>query len=241
MIAKAPQIGFDRFIQLGWVAAALGVRAGKGSLEELSAQLRAAGLGKEALAKTQTKLNALVLEPRADLVDFIGRGVRLFAGASTPADVAPFAWGAALAAYPYFGRVAEFTGRLTSIQGDCSVAEVHRRMSEVYGDREVTKRATQAVLQTQANWGAVARVEKGKRLVRLAARELTDQRTVAWLIEAALRYQGKAMALATLQSTAALYPFLLDLPLAFVISNSEALELRSEGPSQQFVVLHSPI
>jgi len=241
MIGKAPQIGFDRFIQLDWVAAALGVRAGKGGLEELSAQLRAAGLGKEALAKTQTKLNALVLEPRADLVDFIGRGVRLFAGASTPADVAPFAWGAALAAYPYFGRVAEFTGRLTSIQGDCSVAEVHRRMSEVYGDREVTKRATQAVLQTQANWGAVARVEKGKRLVRLAARELTDQRTVAWLIEAALRYQGKAMALATLQSTAVLYPFLLDLPLAFVISNSEALELRSEGPSQQFVALHAAI
>ena len=241
MIVKAPQIGFDRFIQLDWVAAALGVRAGKGGLEELSAQLRAAGLGKEALAKTQTKLNALVLEPRADLVDFIGRGVRLFAGASTPADVAPFAWGAALAAYPYFGRVAEFTGRLTSIQGDCSVAEVHRRMSEVYGDREVTKRATQAVLQTQANWGAVARVEKGKRLVRLAARGLTDQRTVAWLIEAALRYQGKAMALATLQSTAVLYPFLLDLPLAFVISNSEALELRSEGPSQQFVALHAAI
>ena len=241
MIAKAPQIGFDRFIQLDWVAAALGVRAGKGGLDELSAQLRAAGLGKEALAKTQTKLNALVLEPRADLVDFIGRGVRLFAGASTPADVAPFAWGAALAAYPYFGRVAEFTGRLTSIQGDCSVAEVHRRMSEVYGDREVTKRATQAVLQTQADWGAVARVERGKRLVRLAARGLTDQRAVAWLIEAALRYQGKAIALATLQSTAVLYPFLLDLPLAYVISNCEALELRTEGPSQQFVALHAAI
>ena len=241
MIAKAPQIGFDRFIQLDWVAAALGVRAGKGGVDELSAQLRAAGLGKEALAKTQTKLNALVLEPRADLVDFIGRGVRLFSGANTPADVAPFAWGAALAAYPYFGRVAEFTGRLTSIQGDCSVAEVHRRMSEVYGDREITKRATQAVLQTQANWGAIARVEKGKRLVRLAARGLTDARTVAWLVEAALRYQGKAMALATLQSTAVLYPFLLDQPLAYVVSRSESLELRSEGQSQQFVALHAAI
>ncbi len=37
MIAKAPQIGFDRFIQLDWVAAAVGVRAEKGSLEELTA------------------------------------------------------------------------------------------------------------------------------------------------------------------------------------------------------------
>ena len=84
-------------------------------------------------------------------------------------------------------------------------------------------------------------IEKGKRLVRLAARELTDQRTVAWLIEAALRYQGKAMALATLQSTAALYPFLLGQPLAYVVANSDALELRSEGPSQQFVALHAAI
>lgn len=241
MIAKAPQIGFDRFVRIDWVAAAISVRAGTAGLGDLNAQLLASGLGKEALAKTRTKLNALVLEPRADLVDFIGRGVRLFVDASTPADVAPFAWGAALAAYPYFGRVAEFTGRLTSIQGDCSVAEVHRRMSEVYGDREVTKRATQAVLQTQANWGAVARVEKGKRLVRSAARGLTDQRTVAWLIEAALRYQGKAMALVTLQSTAVLYPFLLAQPLAYVVANSEALELRAEGPSQQFVALHAAI
>ncbi len=241
MISAPPEIGFDRFIQLDWVAAALGVRAGKGNLDELSAQLRAAGLGREALAKTQTKLNALVLEPRADLADFIDRGVRLFAGAKTPADVAPFAWGAALAAYPYFGRVAEFTGRLTSIQGDCSVAEIHRRMSEVYGDREVTKRATQAVLQTQANWGAIARVDKGKRLVRTGAWRQTDQKAVAWLIEAALRYQGKAMSLATLQATAVLYPFLLDQPLAYVVSRSESLELRSEGQSQQFVGLHAVI
>ncbi len=239
MISTAPQIGFDRFIPIGWVASALRVRAGKADLDELMALLDGSGLGKEAKAKTRTKLNALALEPRADLVDFIDRGVRLFADANIPSDIAPMAWGAAIATYPYFGRVAEFTGRLTSIQGDCSVAEVHRRISEVYGDREVTKRATQAVLQTQTNWGAIARVEKGKRLVRLAARGLTDQQTVAWLIEAALRYQGRAMALAKLQSTAVLYPFLLDQPLAYVVSKSEGLELRSEGSSNPLVSLRA--
>lgn len=100
MIAKVPQIGFDRFIQLDWVAAAFRVRAGTAGLDELNAQLAAAGLGKEAQAKTRTKLNALALSPRADLVDFIDRGVRLFASAGVTADVAPFAWGAALATYP---------------------------------------------------------------------------------------------------------------------------------------------
>jgi hypothetical protein len=239
MTPQATQIGFDRFINLDWVATALSARVQKASLDDLNAQLATAGLGKEALAKTRTKLNAIVLAPRADLVDFVERGVKLFAAARAVAEIAPFAWGAALAAYPYFGRVAEFTGRLTSIQGDCSVAEIHRRISEVYGDREVTKRATQAVLQTQASWGAIRRIEKGKRLVRLPARVITHQRAAAWLIEAALRYRGKALALSTLQSTAALYPFTFDLPLAYVIANCDALELRSEGPSQQFVALQA--
>ena len=174
MHPKAPQIGFDRFIQLDWVASALSVRLGNTSLEQLSLVLDSAGLGKEAKAKTQTKLRALALKPRADLADFIDRGSKIFTVGSTSEDVAPFAWGAAIATYPYFGRVAEFTGRLTSIQGDCSAAEVHRRISETYGDREITKRATQAVLQTQSNWGAFARVDKGKRLIRLPARMLND-------------------------------------------------------------------
>lgn len=237
MISTAPQIGFDRFIQLDWVAAALKVRAGAASLDELDELLNVAGLGKEAKAKTRTKLNALVLEPRADLADFIDRGVHIFKGFGGAEQLAVFAWGAAIAAYPYFGRVAEFTGRLTSIQGDCAMSEIHRRISEMYGDREVTKRASQAVIQTQANWGAIERVEKGKRLVRLHARSLKNDSMVAWLVEAALRYQQKAISLATLQSLAVLYPFVLDQSLGYVMSNSRTLEVRSEGPGSQFVAL----
>lgn len=241
LIAKAPEIGFDRFIQLDWVAAALSVQAGKINLEELSVKLSSAGLGKEAQIKTQTKLNALVLEPRPHLLDFIHRGVRMFAGASTLADVAPFGWGAAIAVYPYFGRVAELTGRLTSIQGDCSVAEVHRRVSELYGDREVTKRATQAVLQTQANWGAIERIAHGKRLVRLPRRPTGSEDVVLWLLEAAIRYHGKAMPLATIQSMSVIYPFLLEGSPAYITSSSSNLELRSEGANQQFLALRETI
>jgi hypothetical protein len=86
MIPTVPQIGFDRFIQLDWVAAALKVRAGMASLDELNELLDAAGLGKEAKVKTRTKLNALALEPRADLVDFVARGVQLFKGTDDPAS-----------------------------------------------------------------------------------------------------------------------------------------------------------
>lgn len=241
MISTATQIGFDRFIHLDWVAAALKVRAGTFSLNELDEMLDAVGLGKAAKDKTRTKLNAIALEPKPGLADFINRGVHIFSGIEDKSEVAAFAWGAAIATYPYFGQVAEFIGRLTAIQGDCAVSEIHRRMSEVYGDREITKRATQAVIQTQAAWGGIARVKKGNRLVRFQAMTLKNDKMVAWLVESALRYQRKAIALATLKSLAVIYPFALDQPLGYVISKSETLEVRSEGPSNQFVALRSAL
>jgi hypothetical protein len=73
--------------------------------------------------------------------------------------------------------------------------------------------------------------------VRLPAPSLTNDTMVAWLVEAALRYQRKAISLATLQSLPVIYPFALDQPLGYLLSNSQMLELRSEGPSNQIVAL----
>jgi hypothetical protein len=64
-----------------------------------------------------------------------------------------------------------------------------------------------------------------------------DDRAVAWLIEAALRYSGKAVSVASLPALAVIYPFLLDRPLGYVASNSPMLELRAEGAGRQSVVL----
>jgi len=240
MIPTAPQIGFDRFIQLDWVAAALKVRAGMASLDELNELLDAAGLGLAARKKTRTVLNRLWLEPRADLVDFANRGAEIFK-TNPGVPVAALSWGMAIATYPFFGKVAELMGRLSALQGDCSSAEVHRRMSEIYGEREGIYRMTNMVLQSQASWQAIERIEKGRRLIRKAAITLTNDRAVAWLMEAALRYSGKAVPVATLQSMPILYPFLLDQPLGYVASNSPMLEVRSEGPSNQFVALRSTL
>ena len=70
MNSKKPQIGFDRFIQLDWAAAALRVRAGVSNLDELTELIDATHSGPEAKKKTRTVLNRLWLEPRPDLADF---------------------------------------------------------------------------------------------------------------------------------------------------------------------------
>jgi hypothetical protein len=238
MNSSAPQIGFDRFVQLDWAAAALNVRAGAAGLDDLNALLDAAGRGAEAKKKTRTVLNRLWLEPRAELVDYADRGVAIH---KTHPDipVSALCWGMAVATYPFFGKVAELVGRLSAIQGDCAAAEVHRRMSETYGEREGTRRMTNMVIQSQASWGAVERVEKGKRVIRLAPTAIDNDELTAWLIEAAVRYSGKPVSVPSLQSVPALFPFTLTRPLAYVVSNSENLSLRSEGPSNQFVALQN--
>lgn len=241
MIPTAPQIGFDRFIPLDWVAAALKVRTGVANLDEMNKLLDAAGLGNEAKVKTRTKLNALVLEPRAELADFIVRGIDLFSSVEPQQEAACFAWGSALATYPYFGKVAELTGRLTAIQGDCSMPEVHRRMSELYGERSNIKTATRAVIQTQVDWGGIRRIVKGNRIERVESTRVADPEKISWLVEGVVRYHGKAMALETLQSTAALYPFSFDQPLGYVVSKSMLLEMRAAGPSNQYVALRSSL
>jgi hypothetical protein len=238
MNALAPQIGFDRFIQLDWAAAALKVRAGTASLDDLNELLDAAALGAEARAKTRTKLNAIWLEPRVELIGFANRGIEIFK-TNTDAPILALSWGMAIASYPFFGKVAELAGRLTALHGDCTSLEIHRRVSEIYGEREVTKRATQAVIQTQSNWECIERIENGKRLVRRESLTISNNKLAAWIIEGAIRYIDKPVSVPLLRSMPVLYPFSLSQALSYVVSHSENLELRSDGPSNQFVALRA--
>ncbi|MDL5034739.1 hypothetical protein QRD40_00080 [Comamonas sp. Y6] len=209
-------------------------------LDDLNALLDAAELGVEAKKKTRTVLNRLWLEPRAELVDYADRGVAIH---NTQLDipVSALCWGMSVATYPFFGKVAELVGRLSAIQGDCAAAEVHRRMSETYGEREGTRRMTNMVIQSQASWGAVERVEKGKRVIRLPQTGIDNDELTVWLIEAVVRYAGKPVSVPSLQSLPVLFPFNLTRPLAYLVANSPNLILRSEGPSNQFVALRGAL
>jgi hypothetical protein len=236
MNSSAPKIGFDRFIQLDWAAAALNVRAGSAGLDDLNALLDAAELGVEAKKKTRTVLNRLWLEPRAELVDFADRGAAIH---QTQPDipVSALCWGMSTATYPFFGKVAELVGRLSAIQGDCASAEVHRRMSEIYGERETTSRSSTMIFQTLADWGILQRMDNGKRLVKQAPTVLQNEALIVWIVEAAVRCRGDVVSLKSLPALPVLFPYQLDCPLAYVVSNSKNLELRSDGSQSEFVVI----
>lgn len=236
MMTLAPRIGFDRFIALEWATTALKVRADTANLQDLETLLDAAGLGAAARTKTRTVLKRLWLDPRSELIDFADRGAAIFK-AHPDVPITAMHWGMAVATYPFFGKVAELIGRLSAIQGDCASAEIHRRMSETYGEREGTYRMTNMVIQSQAGWGAVERVGKGRRVHRLPPTVVENDELTVWLIEAAVRNAGRPLAIPSLHSQPALFPFRLIRPLAYLVSNTEDLAVRNEGPNSQFVAL----
>ena len=94
---------------------------------------------------------------------------------------------------------------------------------------------TNMVVQSQASWGAVERIEKGKRVIRLPQISIDNDACAAWLIEAAVRYVAKPVSVHSLQSLPVLFPFKLTCSLVCAVLNNPNLDLRSEGPSNQFV------
>jgi hypothetical protein len=236
MNSSSPQIGFDRFIQLDWALLALRVRAGRSTIDELDAVLSSSHSGHAAKKKTRTVINRLWLEPRADLVDFADRGIEIFCDA--PETMVPaLTWGMAIATYPFFGKVAEIVGRLTMLQGDCTSAEVHRRMAEFCGEREGTRRMTNMVLQSQASWGAIERTKNGKRIERKRTIDLKSSDVASWLAEACLRYVGRALPVASIESSPAIYPFALGGSPAYLLSKSIALEMRVDSTGNRIIDL----
>tara|TARA_R110000751_G_scaffold283742_2_gene387184 strand:+ start:613 stop:1329 length:717 start_codon:yes stop_codon:yes gene_type:complete len=236
MNSASPQIGFDRFIQFEWAATALRIRSGAAALEDLSELLDASHSGPAARKKTRTVLNRLWLDPLPDLVEFSDRGVQIYRNAPGT-SVAALTWGMAIATYPFFGRVAEIVGRLTSLQGDCTSAEVHRRMAEIYGEREGTRRMTNMVLQSQASWGAIERPNRGKQIVRKSPMDIQGSAVVPWLVEACLRHAARSLTIANLDAHPLIYPFRLGSSLSYILSGSGSLEMRIDSASNQIVDL----
>lgn len=233
---NAPQIGFDRSIPLDWAACALRMRSGTASPDALDALLDQAELGEPTKKKIRSFLKGLWLEPRAELEIFAQRGAEI--AQETPAvRTSTLCWGMAVAAYPFFGKVAEIIGRLTAIQGDCAAVQIHRRMAEIYGEGEVTRRASSRVIQTQASWNAIKRVDQGRRIVRRSPLSIVHDTLTVWLVEAAIRYTRRRLPVTSLYSAAILYPFAFEHSLSYAISTSGTLELRAEGMGSQVVMI----
>lgn len=238
MTRKVPLIGFDRYVDIDWCRSALDAAATESPIEVVRDHVATMLPGVESQRKTLDILKRLSTKPFDHLVDFISRGIDIYMQLGKEV-LLPLVWGASIASYPFFGKTSETSGRLLALQGDCSIKELHRRMAEQYGDRSGIERAVTRVLQTQVSWQAIERDESAKRITKRPTILINDPELIAWLIESVGHYTGKPIPMASIQSLPVLYPFDLMQSIPYVVSISENLLLRSEGPSTQYVALRS--
>ena len=99
-------------------------------------------------------------------------------------------WCMCMMAYPFFGAVADATGRLLQLQGTAGAAQVQRRLREQMGERETVARAVRRILRGFIDWGALLETEE-KGLYRFPRkRVVSDLPLSLWAISAMLAVDG---------------------------------------------------
>jgi hypothetical protein len=151
-------------------------------------------------------------------------------------------WGMIMAAYPFFGVVAETVGRLIRLQSTCAAAQIQRRIREQLGERETVARAARRILRCFVDWGVLQETQKKGVYCASPARSIQDKRLMVWLVEAALRGSGtNQRALKMIAQTPALFPFRLTPLYASDLIDHTRLELFRHSLDEDMVVLRSSI
>ena len=139
-------------------------------------------------------------------------------------------WCMCMAAYPFFGAVADTAGRLLRLQGSAAAAQVQRRLRERLGERETVARAARRVLRAFIDWGALLETgEKG--LYHAAAPRVTGPGPVAvWVLKAMLSTGGGTpQAPSALLRAPRLFPFEIALPPTAELETCGAFEVVRHG------------
>ena len=231
---RVPVVGFDRRLELAWLERAaslvlLGITPDD-ARRLLGSQLEESddGGGMDGRRKSLLLLTRIWVEPRDDLRALRDEGLTYIR--RLPADEhLPIHWGMTMAAYPFFGQVADAAGRLLALQGTAGAAQVQRRMQELLGDRQFVTRPTRHVLRTMVTWRTLRDTET-KGMYAACPRVPVDDELAPWLLEALMRArQKRAVHFRSLLGDPALFPFALPPVQASQMAARNGLDLFRQG------------
>lgn len=242
------RIGFGQRIRLEWLErTALLQRAGKPKreiLEDLQGLLAGqVSVGNPSRYSSRGKTLSILLGvwvsvPRG-MESFRDEGLEHLAQLP-PGDRLAVHWGMCMAAYPFFGSVAETVGRLLRLQESATAGQVQRRMREQLGERKNVAIATQRVLRSFVDWGVLRDGGTTGRYESAPARPVGHRGVAAWLVEAVLVSSGgDSGRLAALAGSPALFPFELGVASPARLNGNRRLEFLRQGLDEDVVMLRA--
>lgn len=207
-------IGLDRRIDHEWLdAAAAAVAAGQDRaairielLKLLDSRLSGGKKRGSACYKTVSILSRTWVNVPSNLVDLRNNAIVLLPLLS-PHERLALHWSMLMAGYPFFKYLSENVGRLISLQGSLTLSQLTRRMREKWGDRSTMSRATQRLVRSMIQWGALADTEKKGVYARSSTRIAVTGVLAELLLEGLLINEGTAIPVEQTIRHPAIFPF----------------------------------
>jgi hypothetical protein len=172
---------------------------------------------------------------------FRDHGLKLLSSQGKRTQVA-IHWANAIAAYPFFGVVAETTGRLLRLQENVSASQVQRRLKERFGERETVARAARRILRTFIDWGVLLDTEK-KGVYRQAGVISVDNSNLStWMAEAIVRAsEKKLVSVEELRHSLQLFPFDLTGLTAIALEANKRIEVSRQSLGENYVAIFTAL
>jgi len=223
MSAERKIVGFDRKIELEWLdatAAQVAHGAGREDVRAflwkmLEGSVSAGSLGFNSdRGKTITVLAHVWSEVPEGVEALRERALKLIQEVDPGHRIAVH-WAMCMATYPFFRDVASTVGRMTALQDRIAIAEIRRRLSEQWGDRDITRRASQRIIRSFIAWGVLDDSDKRGTYERASKRLAVGGAVAEALVEGLLMsLERHIVPAAQLASHPAIFPFDVKLSLA---------------------------
>lgn len=245
-MSRTEQVGFSQRIQLAWLeqtAALLLAGNDKRQIQAALHELLHDKLSKDSEARWGNRgkavtilLNTWVSVPPA-LKGLRDNGLELWRALPLQ-DHLPLHWGMSMAAYPFFGAVAETTGRLLQLQGTVAAPQTQRRLREQFGERETVARAGRRILRSFVDWGVLQDTAAKGVYQASPPKVIKEPKLAAWLIEATLiANDSQSKPLQVIIQSPILFPFSISLPSSSQLEQNDRLELFRQGLDTDMISL----
>lgn len=238
-----PQIGFSQRIQIEWMEQTASLVLAGMARQEIKHHLQESlrtklSVGGKAQRGNREKAISILLRiwlvGPAEWPIIRQRGLDLLK--SLPIhERLPIHWGMSMAAYPFFGSVAEVTGRLLNLQETVTSVQVQRRLRERYGERETVHRAARRVLSVFTDWGVLQRTtSKGVFRLRDKPYFVQQEEVMAWMLTARLAVDdGNPQLVHSLVQSPSFFPFHVQIPSLRMLNETQGLHFVNHGFDDQ--------
>ncbi|MEO5366505.1 MAG: hypothetical protein H7831_09155 [Magnetococcus sp. WYHC-3] len=245
-MTKAGQIGFSQRIQLDWLEKTANLVLAGMDRKEISQRLQEHLLDELSVGGTSQRGNREKAISVLLRIWFTGRhewpflreqGLELLRATHVRQHMA-IHWGMSMAVYPFFGSVAEATGRLLHLQETVGSAQIQRRLRERFGERETVFRAARRILRVFADWNILEGTQtKGMYQLKDGKSPLNNDVIAVWMLMTRLASgDGRPESLRSMVNHPCFFPFQLQTPTVGELDSTKGLLISHHGIDNEIML-----